>query len=33
MAFDDMGDEIDGLVAEGLIEDQQGKVNAGLLEF
>jgi len=33
IAFDGMGDETDGLVAEGSIGDQQGKVNAGLLEF
>jgi hypothetical protein len=33
MAFDDMGDETDGLVAEGSIGDQQSKVNAGLLQL
>ncbi len=33
MAFDGMGDETDGLVAEGSIGDQQGKINVGLLEF
>jgi hypothetical protein len=33
VTLDDMGDETDGLVAEGSIGDQQGKINVGLLEF
>jgi hypothetical protein len=33
MALDDMGDETDGLVAEGSIRDKQGKVNVGLLQL
>ena len=30
MAFDDMGDETDGLMAEGSVWDEQCQVNAGL---
>jgi hypothetical protein len=33
MAFDDMGDETDGLMAERSVRDEQCQVNAGLLEF
>ena len=33
MAFDDMGDETDGLVAERSIRNEQSKVNAGLLQL
>jgi hypothetical protein len=32
MAFDDMGDETNGLMAEGSIRHEQGKVNVGLLQ-
>jgi hypothetical protein len=31
MAFDDMGDETDGLMAEWSVGNQQGQVNPGLL--
>ena len=33
MAFDDMGNETDGLMAEGSIGDKQGKVNMGFLQL
>jgi hypothetical protein len=33
MTFDDMGDETDGLVAEGSVRDEQCQVNAGLLQL
>ena len=33
MAFDDMGNETDRLMAEGSIGDKQGKVNIGFLQL
>jgi hypothetical protein len=33
MTLDDMGDETDGLVAEGSVGDEQSKVNVGLLQL
>jgi hypothetical protein len=33
MAFDDMGDETNGLMAEGSIRHEQGEVNVGLLQL